>query len=184
MQTSSLRLTHLSGAIGVLALGTVLVFWAPWSAQARGDFSPRASNVAVNCDPSQQPLVRQTVLNGELNVAIQCVTAGQTQPVGYVDQFGRPVQPMPGLARAVPAVYTLEPTSASPSHAPQPTADRPVATRSVEKRRSWQRRALIIGGSAGTGAGIGGLVGGKKGALIGAAIGGGGAALYEAVKDK
>ena len=45
--------------------------------------------------------------------------------------------------------------------------------------RSWQKRALVIGGSSGAGAGIGALIGGKKGALIGAAIGGGGGTVYE-----
>ena len=63
-------------------------------------------------------------------------------------------------------------------------ARRSVQTRYVEapKKRSWQKGALMIGGSAGTGAGIGAIVGGKKGALIGAAIGGGSASIYEAAK--
>jgi hypothetical protein len=52
----------------------------------------------------------------------------------------------------------------------------------VRQRRSWQKSALLIGGSAGAGAGVGGLVGGKKGALAGAAIGGGAAAIYDQVK--
>ena len=54
-------------------------------------------------------------------------------------------------------------------------------TRSSTQRptRSWQKRALVIGGSSGAGAGIGALIGGKKGALIGAAIGGGGGTVYE-----
>ena len=52
----------------------------------------------------------------------------------------------------------------------------------VKPRRSWQKSALLIGGSAGAGAGVGALVGGKKGALAGAAIGGGAAAIYDQVK--
>ncbi|HXT68672.1 MAG TPA: hypothetical protein VN700_02895 [Vicinamibacterales bacterium] len=79
-------------------------------------------------------------------------------------------------------------------------ARRPVATRNVvadapvrrtstsvvrtEPKRSWQKTALVIGGSAGAGAGVGALAGGKKGALIGAAIGGGAASLFEAIKRK
>ena len=54
----------------------------------------------------------------------------------------------------------------------------------VRSGRSWQKTALIIGGTTGAGAGVGGLIGGKKGALIGAAIGGGSATLYEALKRK
>ncbi len=48
--------------------------------------------------------------------------------------------------------------------------------------RSWQKRALVIGGSAGAGAGIGALAGGKKGALIGAAVGGGAGTVYELLR--
>jgi hypothetical protein len=51
-------------------------------------------------------------------------------------------------------------------------------------RRSWQKSALLIGGSAGAGAGVGALMGGKKGALAGAAIGGGAAAIYDQVKRR
>ena len=52
----------------------------------------------------------------------------------------------------------------------------------VQPQRSWQKSALLIGGSAGAGAGLGALIGGKKGALAGAAIGGGAAAIYDQVK--
>ena len=51
-------------------------------------------------------------------------------------------------------------------------------------RRSWQKSALLIGGSAAGGAGLGGLIGGKKGALAGAALGGGAAAIYDQVKRR
>jgi hypothetical protein len=44
---------------------------------------------------------------------------------------------------------------------------------------TWQKTAMVIGGSSAAGAGLGAIVGGKKGALIGAAIGGGAATLYE-----
>ena len=73
MQLSSLRLGHLAGALGILGLGVALMFWSPWSAQARADQGQRASNVLLNCEPSQQAVVRQTIVNNELNVAIQCV---------------------------------------------------------------------------------------------------------------
>lgn len=50
--------------------------------------------------------------------------------------------------------------------------------------RSWQKTAMVIGGSAASGAGVGGIVKGKKGALIGAAIGGGAASIYEATRRR
>jgi hypothetical protein len=47
------------------------------------------------------------------------------------------------------------------------------------KTRSWEKEALIIGGSAGGGAAIGAIAGGKKGAGIGAAAGGVGGLIYD-----
>jgi hypothetical protein len=62
-----------------------------------------------------------------------------------------------------------------------PSAERVVVERE-DSGRSWQKTALIIGGSTASGAGVGAIVGGKKGALIGAAVGGGAASIYEATK--
>jgi hypothetical protein len=129
------------------------------------------------------------------------------QPVVYVDQYGRalPTQPLDPAAMsmtpaATPAVrYISAPATrvvtqpmAAPVYEPavvqtaRPATVRKVSTsdRVVQEPqgRSWKKRALVIGGSAGAGAGIGAIIGGKKGAGIGAAIGGGSAALYEAFK--
>jgi hypothetical protein len=53
------------------------------------------------------------------------------------------------------------------------------------KKRSWEKEALIVGGSAGGGAAIGALSGGKKGAGIGAAAGGVGGLIYDLMtRDK
>jgi len=52
-------------------------------------------------------------------------------------------------------------------------------------KRSWEKEALIIGGSAGAGTVIGAVAGGKKGAAIGAAAGGIGGLIYDmATRDK
>jgi hypothetical protein len=63
-----------------------------------------------------------------------------------------------------------------------------VATRQESqhaKKRSWEKEALIIGGSAGAGTAIGALAGGKKGAGVGAAVGGVGGLIYDlATRDK
>ena len=56
--------------------------------------------------------------------------------------------------------------------------------RSEQRHRSWQKSALIIGGSTATGAGIGGLVHGKTGALVGAALGGGASSIYEGARRR
>ncbi len=53
------------------------------------------------------------------------------------------------------------------------------------EKRSWEKEALIIGGSAGGGAAIGAIAGGKKGAGIGAAAGGIGGLVYDLLtRDK
>ena len=65
----------------------------------------------------------------------------------------------------------------------QRTSER-VSAEDGRPRRTWQKSALIIGGSAASGAGVGAIVGGGKGAAIGAAIGGGAASIYEASKRR
>ena len=179
--------------IAVVALGSILLLQAPWVA---GNTAQPAT-VAVNCEPNQQAVVRQTMVNGEAHVNIQCVGAGGAQQVIYTDQYGRPLPVMPANSiGATQAVYVPQPAyapaptyPAQPVYAPQPVARSTVASqrrvvseRVPEKKRTWQKTALLIGGSAGTGAGVGGLVAGKKGALVGAAIGGGAASVYEATK--
>jgi hypothetical protein len=59
-----------------------------------------------------------------------------------------------------------------------------VYVEDARPRRTWQKSAMIIGGSAASGAGVGAIVGGGKGAAIGAAIGGGAASIYEASKRR
>jgi len=52
-------------------------------------------------------------------------------------------------------------------------------------KRSWEKEAMIIGGSAGAGTVIGAAAGGKKGAGIGAAAGGVGGLIYDLItRDK
>jgi len=74
---------------------------------------------------------------------------------------------------------------------PRPAASSEVVTRAPRPRaavvertsgRSWQKTAMVIGGSSAAGAGLGAIFGGKKGALIGAAIGGGAGTLFEVNK--
>lgn len=194
MRLPSLRRPH-ARLVAVVALGSILLLQAPWAAS--GNTTAQPATVAVNCEPNQQAIVRQTIVNGEAHVNIQCVGAGGPQPVVYTDQYGRPLPVMPaGTVATTQAAYVPQQTyapapvyAAQPVYAPQPVARSTVASqrrvvseRVPEKKRSWQKTALVIGGSAGTGAGVGGLVAGKKGALVGAAIGGGAASIYEGAK--
>ena len=67
-----------------------------------------------------------------------------------------------------------------------PAREQVVVREEVAPRsdRTWQKTAMIIGGSTAAGAGAGGIIKGKKGALIGAAIGGGAASIYEATRRR
>ena len=49
----------------------------------------------------------------------------------------------------------------------------------TQKKRSWEKEVLIVGGSAGAGAAIGAVAGGKKGAGIGAISGGVAGLIYD-----
>ena len=168
--------------LAALILGSAIVFaWrAPWTTTTASDLSnaPAASNVAMNCAPGQQAAVRQSVVSGELRVSVNCL-----------DSFGEAVSsPMVQPAVALrPVSYVTAPALTPAVVAPATrTTSAPVAAarRAPESGRSWKKTALVIGSAAGGGAGIGALAGGKKGALIGAAIGGGGATLYEVLKDR
>ena len=122
-----------------------------------------------------------------------------------VDAFAQPAYVETVDGRIVPVTPALQPAGvtslqsgfvpvatrpvvAEPVVAPQRTVYRtaaPAQTRVVSRERSgrsWQKTAMVIGGSTAGGAGLGGIMGGKKGALIGAAIGGGASSIYEASK--
>lgn len=117
------------------------------------------------------------------------------QPAAYVETVdGRivPVTPAPLPAGASSLQSGFVPVSQRPvvteRVVPQRTVYRtaaPAQERVVSRERSgrsWQKTAMVIGGSTAGGAGVGGIIGGKKGALIGAAIGGGASSIYEASK--
>jgi uncharacterized protein YcfJ len=75
--------------------------------------------------------------------------------------------------RTVPAVRTtyVQPRTVAASET--------VRVSQSPKKRTWQKEALIIGGSAGAGAAIGAVAGGKKGAAVGAVSGGVAGLIYD-----
>jgi hypothetical protein len=113
-----------------------------------------------------------------------------TAYVQTVDGQIIPVTPAAPQAGVSSLQSGFVPVAAQPSAVvPQRTVYRTAAPATqrvvVDERRSgrsWQKTAMVIGGSAAGGAGVGAIVGGKKGALIGAALGGGAASIYEATK--
>jgi hypothetical protein len=82
----------------------------------------------------------------------------------------------PAVVAPAPAPVRTASVASRPRAAVATTAA-PVAP--VKKKRTWQKEALIIGGSAGAGAAIGAIAGGKKGAAIGAISGGVAGTIYD-----
>jgi hypothetical protein len=159
----------LAAAAGAAACGT----------QAATPFTSNGQSI-TRCEPGEHAVVNQQVIDGGTITAVGCAAdvlapvAAPAQPVAYRQAY-QPPQPVSYAPGPVPQPAVVE----TVSPAPAPTTD-VVAER--KPARSWQKRAMVIGGSSGAGAGIGALIGGKKGALIGAAIGGGAGTVYEMQK--
>ncbi len=166
-------------AVGALIVGvtvTALALSRPSSDQLGANYlGPEGTMVA--CEPGQRAIVRR-LQSAEGRELVECVTA---DPRFY--EPGTAFVPT-SLSRGGSDIQIVR--TATPVVERAPVVERQVIYRDAPVRRdtptrSWQKSALIIGGSAGAGAGVGAAVGGKKGALIGAAIGGGAATIYDQV---
>ena len=117
-------------------------------------------------------------------VGVSAIRSSASDAVSVPDAFDTPAAQTTFIAAPRPAVIHERVTGQSV--APQSIA--PTVIREAPRvdppphGRSWQKTAMVIGGSAAAGAGVGGLVGGKKGALLGAAIGGGASTVFESTK--
>lgn len=184
MSVLMLRRTVIVGGAAALAMTAWFVGRAGSLSAADSEARPALSNVAVDCEPSQQALVRNIEVDGEPRTVVQCVTTTAAAATFAAEDT---VLTSPRLTPAVYRAPVAAPTRAATAPVqPVRTVAAPAPQRTVERvaepKRSWKTRAMVIGGSAGAGAGIGALIGGKKGALAGAAIGGGAAALFDQVK--
>ena len=144
------------------------------AASTEGSSLMAGAPALVQCEPHQEAVLQRAFVGGREVAQVACVTR-------------QPVQAMPYAATPyAPAEYVQPVAYGQPDIVERPV--RQVQTRRVVRetapRRTWQKTALVIGGSAGAGAGVGAIAGGKKGALIGAAIGGGAASIYEAMKRR
>jgi hypothetical protein len=175
------------GAVGgALAIGALLVSYNLGARNAfTGQMAVPTTQMVVGPDGIARPyLVQagQTSLGQAMPAQpygwspYSATTPGAVAPLGYAAY--------PAYQQAAYPAYPAQRQYVTERAVTQPV--RRVSTqrvsREVEPRRSWQKSAMLIGGSAGAGAGLGALMGGKKGALAGAAIGGGAAAIYDQVK--
>jgi hypothetical protein len=124
-------------------------------------------SVATPDGPMQGTIIPITLADGRTaQLVIPQRQASDARSVYLVDNEGlHPVQLKENASRQdvinAPAIVQRR---AEPKHA---------------SKRSWEKEALIIGGSAGAGTAIGALAGGKKGAAVGAAAGGVGGLIYD-----
>ena len=124
-------------------------------------------SVATPDGPMQGTIIPITLADGRTaQLVIPQRQASDARSVYLVDNDGlHPVQLKENASRqdviSAPAIVQRR---AEPKHA---------------SKRSWEKEALIIGGSAGAGTAIGALAGGKKGAAVGAAAGGVGGLIYD-----
>jgi hypothetical protein len=127
---------------------------------------PRADRVDAF---AQQPTAYVETVDGQI---VPVTPAAQPANISSLQTGFVPVAQRPVVERVAPQRTVYRPAAAQ---------ERVVVARE-NRGRTWQKTAMVIGGSAAGGAGVGAIVGGKKGALIGAALGGGAASIYEASK--
>ena len=152
-------------ALGLLATGALLSTLIS---------NPFASNQLSSSLPSEQSPILVNANGAQISV------------VPSIGADGRPVPVVINVGAAVPLAYeNAQPQAVAYRPMVQSAAYEPAArprrtTRSSESgTRSWQKEAIIIGGSTAAGAGIGAIVGGKKGAAIGAISGGVAGLIYD-----
>src|SRR5262245_15034351 len=182
------------GAIGAAALGGALLLantrsTAP-AVQAPGPATTVASTsvlpqtgLSVDCGTGRIALLKP-VAPGQMYSQVECAPAANVvepqafvQPQGgYMMQASYPAQPVQERVvyrdRVVERPVTRTTARRSVSYTPARTVE-------VRRGRSWQKSALIIGGSAAGGAGVGALLGGGSGAKKGAVVGGIGGLVYD-----
>ena len=172
--------TLIGAVAGALAVGAMLV---SYDLGARRSFS-------ADLAPTTQMVIGPDGVARPYLVQASQASFGQT-PVTAQQPYGwSPYGAMMAPAAVAPyggaqPQYVNQPVAYSQPAVRRVSSQRTYATeRAVKPARTWQKSALLIGGSAGAGAGIGALMGGKKGAGIGALIGGGSAAIYDQVKRR
>jgi hypothetical protein len=154
MEATDMRAWILIGSLAA-AVGA-----AACGTQAATQFAGQGT---VRCEPGQHAVVNQSVIDGGTVTSVSCA-ADVLAPF------------------AAPARASFQPVAYQSAPVARPAVSRTTQVVDRKPTRSWQKRALVIGGSSGAGAGIGALIGGKKGALIGAAVGAGGGTIYEMQK--
>jgi hypothetical protein len=155
---------YLATVSGVIAIGVLLI--------AYGLLTPRAPMAAG------YPFARPMTASDRVGFVDDGYAVPQTAAYGYGyaarPPMAYPVSDVRMLPDSTPVTRTIAPRTVT-SSAPRTVVERASG-------RTWQKTAMVIGGSSAAGAGLGAIFGGQKGALIGAALGGGAGTLFEVSK--
>jgi hypothetical protein len=156
---------------------------------SRASTAGQTGDLDVACGESHRAVVRQLRNGDAVRISVDCVSSGvfaASSPNGVVPMTTAYYPDAVANPRVVPAVYVPPPAAAPAveSVAPARSTTRAATPPRSSQPPSWQKRALVIGASAGAGAGVGALIGGRKGALIGAAAGGGGATVVDLIRNR
>jgi hypothetical protein len=195
----------LAGVIAVSARSSAPVQASPEASQAAAMQDPMAQQpILVNCGDGRQAMVRQTLVGDRTVSRVECVPDAtlmtDTGLAGMPGSLDVPAQQFQAAAPvAAPAavaqprvVYRDRPVyrdrvvertvSSAPAASTSASSSSSESSRSVPARkpgRSWQKSAVIIGGSAAGGAGVGAIIGGRRGAAKGAVLGGVAGTIYD-----
>lgn len=154
-------------ALGLLATGAFLSTFIsnPFASnQFSSNLGSERAPVLVNANGAQVSVLPSIGSDGRPVPVV--INVGSTAPLAYNN-----AQP-----QAMPVAY--RPMAQSAAYEPA-TRPRRAIQSSESGNRSWQKEAVIIGGSTAAGAGIGAIAGGKKGAAIGAISGGVAGLIYD-----
>lgn len=189
----------IAGAAGVAALGGALLLANTRSAStnpaqtvASTSAQPQVGPMYVDCGDGRMVLIRP-VAPGQQFSYVECTPApAAVTPQAYAPGYGQPAGYLVA-GQAYPAVQVQQPVQERVVYVDRPVTRTVTRTRAartasyapargtyeVKRGRTWQKSALIIGGSAAGGAGVGALLGGKSGAKKGAVVGGIGGLVYD-----
>jgi hypothetical protein len=163
-------------AVGLMVTGAFLssLLTNPFANSQSAALPADRSPVLVNTTSGQISILPSTNADGTAAPVVINVGTGTAPMVNSRQQ----VQRVPVAYR--PVVESAYEPEIQPSRVVR--SQEPVRVKS--NRRSWEKEALIIGGSAAAGAGIGAMAGGKKGAAIGAVSGGVAGLVYDLATRK
>jgi len=152
-------------ALGLLAAGAFLSTFMS---------NPLAGNDLSTSTPSTPILANAN--GAQISVAPSIGAEGRPAPVVINVGLAAPPAYATAQPQAMPVAYRPMAQSAVSEPATRP---RRATTSSESGTRSWQKEAIIIGGSTAAGAGVGAIAGGRKGAAIGAISGGVAGLIYD-----